>query len=236
VANYTGTPELRNAIAADATRVFSPETLLSFVGPPLAPPGTLTFYTNTSFLLLGLVAERATGRTILDLYRQRLWAPLDLQEIFLPGLEDPPRPVAHALAASGVVAPMEQMAVLSIGHSAFGLLASARDVVRWGQALFAGHVVSAEMQAAMRELVPAAGNIPGESGAGLGIRSYGYSGRLQYGHSGGAAFGSSLLLHDPAARVTVAVLINQGLGGDHFNLAPRLLQIAASDPISTPEM
>lgn len=229
VANYTGTSALRAAIAADADRVFSPETLLSFVGPPVGLPGAITYYTNTSFLLLGLVAERATGRTIVDLYRQRLWAPLDLQEIFLPGLEDPPRPVANAVGAAGLVAPMEQMSVLSIGHSAFGLLASARDTARWGHALFSGHVVSAEMQAAMRELVPAAGNIPGESGAGLGIRSYSYFDRVQYGHSGGAAFGSSLLLHDPGSRVTVAVLMNQGQGADHFVLAPRLLQIAAPD-------
>jgi D-alanyl-D-alanine carboxypeptidase len=235
VANYTGTPELRAAIGADGARVFSPETLLSFVGPPVGPPGGITHYTNTSFLLLGLVAERATGRTILDLYRQRLWAPLGLQEIFLPGLEDPPRPVAPALAAEEVVAPIAHMSVLSIGHSAFGLLASARDIARWGHALFAGQVVSAEMQAAMRELVPAAGNIPGESGAGLGIRSYGYFDRVQYGHSGGAAFGSSLLLHDPSSRVTVAVLMNQGQRAGHFDLAPRLLQIAASD-LTTPGM
>lgn len=236
VANYTGTAALRAVIAADAARVFTPDELLAFVGPPGAAPGTLTQYTNTSFLLLGLVAEHATGRPIVELYRQRLWAPLDLQEIFMPGLEEPPRPVAHALSTVGIIDPLAQMSVLSIGHSAFGLLASARDVARWGHALFTAGVISPEMQAAMRELVPAAGSIPGESGAGLGIRSYGYFDRVQYGHSGGAAYGSSLLIHDPTRGVTVVVVMNQGQGAEHFELAPRLLQIAAPEATLPPPM
>lgn len=227
VANYAGTQGLRAAIAADPSHVFTPDELLAFVGPPLAPPGGETAYTNTAFLLLGLVAERATGRSILDLYQQRLSTPLDLQEIFLPGLQDPPRPVAPALGVTAVVAPLDHMSVLSIGHAAFGLLASARTVARWGRALFTGTVISDEMQHAMRELVPAAGNIPGETGAGLGIRSYGYLERTQFGHSGGASFGSSLLLFDPDTGVTVAVLMNQGQGAQHFDLAPQLLSIAA---------
>jgi CubicO group peptidase (beta-lactamase class C family) len=144
--------------------------------------------------------------------------------------------VAHALSAAGIIDPLAQMSVLSIGHSAFGLLASARDVARWGHALFTAGVISPEMQSAMRELVPAAGSIPGESGVGLGIRSYRYLDRVQYGHSGGAAYGSSLLIHDPAAGVTVVVLMNQGQGAEHFELAPRLLQIAAPDAEPLPPM
>jgi hypothetical protein len=94
--------------------------------------------------------------------------------------------------------------------------------------LFSGRVISPDMQVAMRELVPAAGNIPGEQGAGLGVRGYGFFDRVQFGHSGGAAFGSSLLLFDPEAGITVVVLMNQGEGAHHFELAPTLLQIAAS--------
>ena len=74
----------------------------------------------------------------------------------------------------------------------------------------------------------AAGNIPGETGAGLGIRGYGYLEREQWGHSGGSSLGSSLLLFDPSTGTTVAVIMNQGRGAQHFALAPQLLQIATS--------
>jgi D-alanyl-D-alanine carboxypeptidase len=225
--NYTTSAALHSAVEADEQHVFTADELLSFVGPSHFAPGADTEYTNTAFVLLGQVAEVVTGRPIVDLYHQRLWDPLQLGEIFLPGHEAAAGPVAPSLSPSGaIVAPLEQLSLVSTGNSAFGLMSNARTLALWGQALFTGAVVSARMQEEMRRLVPAAGNIPGESGAGLGIRGYAYLGRTQLGHSGGSSFGSSLLLHDPTTRVTVVVLMNQGQGADHFSLAPGLLEIA----------
>jgi CubicO group peptidase (beta-lactamase class C family) len=127
-----------------------------------------------------------------------------------------------------VLQPLERLSLLSIGHSAFGVMSNAATIVRWGRALFAGSILSEDRQCEMRQLVPAAGNIPGETGAGLGIRSYGYLDRTQFGHSGGADFGSSLLLYDPATGATVAVVMNQNRSADHFVLAPRLLEVTST--------
>lgn len=227
LANYTASAALGAALA-DPARQFTLDELLGYVGPPVFPRGTRTQYTNTSFLLLGEVAERVTGTPIPRLYAERLWGPAGLGEVFLPGASDPPGPVAPSLTRNGdVILPTTRPSFFSMAHSAFGLMATARDVARWGRALFTGTVLTPAIQAEMRILVPAAGNIPGESGAGLGIRSYGYLGRTQYGHSGGAPYGSSLLLFDPNSGVTVAVIMNQGAGADHFTLAPALLEIAA---------
>jgi D-alanyl-D-alanine carboxypeptidase len=230
LANYTLNPALGAAIEAEPARPFPVEELLALVGPPSFAAGERTEYTNTSFLLLGRIAERATGRGIVDLFHQRLWGPRGLTGVFLPFVDEPTGAVAAALGRNGVVAPLDQAALLSIGHSAFGLYADAATVARWGQALFTGDVLSVERQAEMRELVPAAGNIPGESGAGLGIRGYAYFDRVQYGHSGGMALGSSLLLFDPESAVTVVVLMNQGQNAGHFVLAPELLRLALRNP------
>jgi D-alanyl-D-alanine carboxypeptidase len=224
--NYTSSSALGRDISADPGHVFTPDELLAYLGPAHFPPGTQTEYTNTAFLLLGQVAEQVTGQSIVSLWRSRLWGPLGLREIFLPGVEAPPGPVAPARTSSGVVSPLSRMATLSAGSTAFGLMATARDIATWGHALFTGTIISPGMQMEMRLLVPAAGNIPGETGAGLGIRGYAYLGRDQIGHSGGSSFGSSLLLHDPDARVTVVVLMNQAQGADHFVLAPALLNLA----------
>lgn len=227
LANYTLNPALGAAIDADLAHRFNVDELLAFVGPPSFAPGDRTEYTNTGFLLLGLVAERATGRSIEELYRQRLWTPLGLHAIFMPGVDEPPGPVAAAVGRSGgVVSPLDRLSLLSIGQAAFGLYADAAAIASWGHAFFAGTVVSLERQAELRVLVPAAGNIPGETGAGLGIRGYHYLDRPQFGHSGGMALGSSLLLFDPESGVTVAVLMNQGQNAGHFLLAPQLLEIA----------
>ena len=99
--------------------------------------------------------------------------------------------MARALNGTTVYAPLDEMSTLSVGNYAFGLLAGAWNVARWGRELFAGTILSARMQQEMETLIPAAGNIPGESGAGLGIRGYSYLGRTQIGRSGGGSCGSS---------------------------------------------
>ncbi len=229
LSNYTTFRALGEAIDANPARVFTPDELLDFIGPPQFAAGASTEYTNTAFVLLGQVVERATGRSIVDLYRQRLWTPLELNGVFLPGFEEPVGIVAMARTGSLFSAPLDHMSRLSIGYSAFGLFATASTVARWGRQLFDGHVISEAMQHEMRQLVPAAGNIIGETGAGLGVRGYRYLGRTQFGHSGGSSFGSSLLLFDPETLTTVAVLANQDAGADHFLLAPALLRIASVD-------
>jgi hypothetical protein len=50
------------------------------------------------------------------------------------------------------------------------------------------------MRTEMIRFLPAAGNIPAESGVGLGIRRYLYLDREQWGHSGGASEGSSIVI------------------------------------------
>ena len=224
--NYTTKAAVGQEAAANPSRVFTANELLAFIGPPRFAPGTATEYTNTAFVLLGQIAERVGGKPAVTLLNERLWNPLGLSEMFLPGQESAPAPVAVALSSLGLGSPLDRMSTLSIGNTAFGVMASGRHVARWGHELFTGTVVSGRMQQEMRTMVPAAGNIPGESGAGLGIRGYSYLGRSQIGHSGGSSFGNSLLLHDPAGRVTVAVLMNQGQGADHFTLAPALLNLA----------
>lgn len=229
LANYTSHPNLSTQIDADPTHVFTAAELVGFIDPKAFDPGTRTQYTNTSFLLLGLVAEAATGESITDLYHDRLWSPLGLTEIFLPGHESAPGPVATAWRGSPAdeqVTPLEEISLLTIGNSAFGLFSNARTVARWGRALFTGQVFGSAMRSEMLEIVPAAGNIPGEAGAGLGIRTYAYLGGQQWGHSGGSPLGSSLLLYDAQSGITVAVLMNQGRDADHFELAPKLLEIA----------
>lgn len=233
LANYTKHPRLGAIITAAPGHAFTAKELISYVGPMAFERGERTQYTNTSFVLLGMVAEAAAGQPITKLYHQRLWGPLNLTEIFLPGLEKPAGPVARAWVGAPPdqqeLDPLEMTSLITIGNSGFGLFSNARTVARWGRALFTGQVFGEEIRAEMLKFVPAAGNIRGESGAGLGIRKYSYLEREQWGHSGGSPLGSSLMLYDPDTGVTIAVIMNQGSSARHFALAPRLLEIVTID-------
>ena len=58
----------------------SPEDLVPLLDVPMqAPPGTTCFYSNAGYVLLGLIAQRASGVRYQDLVRQRVIEPAGLR-------------------------------------------------------------------------------------------------------------------------------------------------------------
>lgn len=83
--NYSAHPAFAATVASDPSRSFDPRELLGlFLPPPAFPPGAATEYTNTAFVVLGLVAEAAGQRGVAAAWRERFWGPLGLEEVFLP--------------------------------------------------------------------------------------------------------------------------------------------------------
>jgi D-alanyl-D-alanine carboxypeptidase len=234
LANYTENPAFPAAISADAARRFAPLELLElFLGPPVSAPGARTQYTNTAFVVLGLAAEAAGGHPIAAQWRERFFGPLGLREVFLPPDEPARGAVANAWVGSASATdetdPLRNVAGFSSRWAAFGLVASPRDVARWSQKLFAGGVLEPATRQQMLQFVPAAGTIPQETGSGLGVRRYLYGNREQWGHSGASPEGSSIVLHEPASGLTVAVAMNQSPAthaSSHFALVGQLLAAA----------
>jgi D-alanyl-D-alanine carboxypeptidase len=68
------------AAIADPGRRWSPHELLSvaFVHPPLFRPGTSWFYSNTNYVVLGLLVEAVTGRPLGQELQARIVDPLQL--------------------------------------------------------------------------------------------------------------------------------------------------------------
>ena len=65
-------------------------------GFPSFRSGTEFNYSNTNYVLLGLVLEQVTGKPIGELYRQRIIEPLDLKDTSFPDLADNSLPEPHA--------------------------------------------------------------------------------------------------------------------------------------------
>ena len=69
----------------DPNNVWTLQELVNTLGPPVFPVGTQHSYSNTNFLLAGMVAEAAGGQTINQLLQQYIFDPLDLQMAYPPG-------------------------------------------------------------------------------------------------------------------------------------------------------
>src|SRR5919112_3281122 len=98
VADYSQTEQFDDELASDPYQVWEPEQLVQsgLKDSPLFDPGTEWQYSNTNYILLGLVLEQVTGETIGELYRERIIEPLGLQGTSFPDLADSSLPDPHA--------------------------------------------------------------------------------------------------------------------------------------------
>ncbi|HYA50372.1 MAG TPA: serine hydrolase domain-containing protein, partial [Streptosporangiaceae bacterium] len=68
-------------------RAWTPQALAGLVAgqPPGFPPGTAWSYSNTGYVLLGLIVEAATGNTLAGELGRCIFGPLGLRGTLLPG-------------------------------------------------------------------------------------------------------------------------------------------------------
>jgi len=73
-------------LAGDLGYVWAPRALIKLAAshPPNFPPGTAFSYSNTNYLVLGLIVERATGRSLRQELRRRIFRPLHLSSTRFP--------------------------------------------------------------------------------------------------------------------------------------------------------
>jgi len=239
IAEYAATSAFGDSVRARPDRLWRPEELLGFVGPPLFAPGAGWNASNTNRLLLGMIVERETGRSLGEFMRSEVFAGSPSTWVSGDGA------VPAGFATHWIVTPSgervnanERVLTRSVLSARREVQASAEAVAGLGERLFAGNLLSDGLRARMLEFVPSDGKVPGETGGGLGIRRYGPLGTLErttIGHSGANTNNASLLLFDPVTRITVAVTLNQGAGhgNSQFSLAPALLK-AAIDSVPGP--
>ncbi len=234
--NYGAHPNIGASLLADLNKSWQPQEILdSFLLAPLFPPGQMYTSSNTNFLVLAMIGELATGGNFAAELRSRFWTPLGLTTGYESRDEAPPGPLAAAWwpGLSGLEDFNQTLLGPAIHSTRWGggsIWMTAPDLVRWGRAYFDGTLFSAPLMTEILTAIPDnSGFIPGQIGAGLGVRRYNYLGREQWGHSGATSGANSLLVWDRASGIVVAVQINASgpiHGSAHFRIVPALLQRA----------
>jgi D-alanyl-D-alanine carboxypeptidase len=168
-------------------RVFTPRELVgrALRMPRTGEPGARFAYSNTNFVVAGLLAEKLTGEPVGTAYRERIIEPLGLRDTVYAH----PRTEIPGRHAHGYLTPDEPGAPLldatrqtaSWAQSSGALISSARDLDTFLTALLDGRLLPERELAEMRRWRPA-----GEAQAyGLGLRRRDLScGISVHGHTG----------------------------------------------------
>ncbi|WP_217242730.1 serine hydrolase [Streptomyces sp. AC555_RSS877] len=169
------------------TKVFTPRQLVdrSLRRPRTNAPGAVHSYSNTNFVIAGMLVEKLTGHKVGTEYRNRIITPLQLRDTFYvhPATRIPGRHARGYLApdqtGGALVDATRQTA--SWAQSAGALISSTRDLNTFLTALLGGRLTSAAQLAQMKRWVPAGSN----QAYGLGLRRRTLScGVSVYGHTG----------------------------------------------------
>lgn len=233
IANYVAHPSYSASIAADTSKLWTHAELMeSFVGVPDFTPGLQYTSSNTGFILALMAAASATGDDHRTLMRERVFEPLGLGAgMHMPPWEaSPPEAVpGWWVDGNGTLVEMEPFLNTSLlSGRGIGLMTTSRTMAVFFRDFVAGSLLSPGLRAEALTAIPDDGKIPGQNGAGLGLRRYDYLGGEQWGHSGAVSNGSGIVFHDPDLGVTVAVMFNAHPASHqnvHFTLAPELLRI-----------
>ncbi|MFK4797995.1 serine hydrolase domain-containing protein [Streptomyces sp. MPA0124] len=179
-------------------------------------PGTDWRYSNTNYILAGMVIEEATGRPYAEEVRRRIIDPLKLRATSVPGTRVTlPRPSSRAYSklAETATGPTYDVTRLnpSLAGSSGEMISDSADLNRFYTALLRGRLLPAEQLAEMTTTVPA---MPGASyGLGL-IKRELDCGVTVWGHGGGIHGSSSEAVTTRDGRHALAFNFNSDWSGD----------------------
>ncbi|MEP7378503.1 MAG: serine hydrolase domain-containing protein [Chloroflexota bacterium] len=203
-------------VVTNPHKTWTPQDVLDkLAGPPYCDPGACYHYSNTGFILLGLVVEAQTGKPFGTVLQKRFFTPLGLDSTYFQGDGPPPAGVARGYRVangnnvaiddgSGYRPTQSEGTVI---WAAGGIVASALDIAHWGRALYGGDVVSADALAQMTDFVFQPGNEGGYYG--LGTRMRKFDGISMEGHTGTLRAFNAAMWYLPSLDLTVVVMTNR---------------------------
>jgi len=208
------TPALMDAATSDPTRSWTPLEALGYATDPPGDPGSpLMDYSNSNYLLLGLLIEKITGLRYDQAVRRDLLAG-DTGRMVVQDSEPPVPPLAAAGRGSeglpdavpdGMFVPDRSLA--SLAGAAGGIAADAATLAGWGYRLYGGRILPPA------RAVELATEVAPDYGLGTEILEHPWGPRGGViGHGGRINGYLTVLAVTPAEQLSVAVL-GVGPGG-----------------------
>lgn len=244
--SYTEDKGFWQTTDTDPTKVWNPRDLLAiaFRHPPYFPPGQSWHYSDTDYILLGMLIEQVTHQRVEEVLQQRVLMPLGMHDTSMPTLTSSAFPEPHphgyqygssertftqppltgdeAAKANAAAGTPRDVTTLnpSEAWTAGAVISTLHNLQIWAKALATGTLLTALMQhERLSSSVPI--DKTGANTYGLGIADvYGL-----LGHNGGIQGFTSWMLYQPKRQATVVILTNLTAAPDGSDPADQLLGI-----------
>lgn len=242
--NYTDELQLQIAVAYQPTHVWTPFEMLSFVHQ-VSVPGTERRYSSTNYITLDAIIEAATGIPVEQHFRKKFFVPLHLNSMFFGEREplwngailasphdnlSPFNPIFQLTGqpifpdAYTNVSAFPFTGIVSLAFTGGAIVSDAKDMAKWGNALFGGRATSYSTLHAMINSISQEADDDGDF-LGYGIfRTARISATdIFIGHDGRAPGYRSVMFYQPDKKMTIAILANY-YGANLYDVAKALFE------------
>jgi D-alanyl-D-alanine carboxypeptidase len=215
--DYVDIPNFETLAATPAT---FDQLLARISGKPLGfAPGAQFGYSSTNYLILGRIVELVSGQSWEEYVQQRLFAPAGMTDSATMAQEDRLADMARGYVyAQGRTAESKPIAE-SWASSAGGIVSTAEDLQKWGEALSSGRIVSTSDYQLLTSPARLADGSATEYGFGMKVDRFEGQPRLWHDGNTNGFDGSDQFF--PSQDVPIVVLTN-GLDGGSSTIAEHI--------------
>ncbi|EOO28575.1 D-alanyl-D-alanine carboxypeptidase [Bacillus cereus BAG1X2-3] len=186
IANYTRSKDFN---MMDTKKSYTAEGLvkMGISMPPDFAPGKSWSYSNTGYVLLGILIEKVTGNSYAEEIENRIIEPLELANTFLPGNSSVIPGTKHARGYIQLDRASEPKDVTyynpSMGSSAGDMISTVDDLNKFFSYLLGGKLLKEQQLKQMLTTVPTGVDELGDSGLGI-FKMKLSNGESIWGHGG----------------------------------------------------
>jgi len=152
-----GTPNVMELLFEMPDKIWSPTETIQFAKDKMQPlfiPGTDYNYTDTEYVLLGLIIERISEIPLHEFFRKYLFEPLEMNHTAMLLRSQPIRKVGELSELYVNDFEVSNFKSLSADWAGGGLISTSEDLVKYQEALFSGKIISDKTLTKMQNWVP----------------------------------------------------------------------------------
>lgn len=206
-------------LTANPEKVWKPEELLSYLFDTKAnfEAGKGWDYSDTNYIVLGMIIEKVTGKTYYDLAKTRLLKPLKLNKTSPQDKRELKGLIQGYAGANNPFGGKDR--VLENGWfiinpqfewTGGGMVSNAEDLARWAKFMYEGKAFDASLLPEMLDGVSAP-MLGKETKYGLGVIIRPTAAGLSYGHSGFFPGYMTDVMYFPDKKISIAVQVNSSV-------------------------
>lgn len=188
--DYIRDDEFIAVLEADPAQYLTPLQLVEYVAdtPLTHVPGSAYEYSDTDNVIVGLMAEAATGLSYDQLLRRYVYRPAGLRRTSLPDTIAMPTPFMHGYDVSSDTPPVDVSEVINpaLAWASGGIVSTPIEVGRFFRAYVGGDLFGRKGRRAQNDFVIGSSSPPGpgRNRATLGLFRYATRCGTVYGHTG----------------------------------------------------